>query len=248
MAFRDSLTKALKVTKTPVRFLSNGLLDVDCKEGKYSDLAQKNQLVSPFLQLPAEVRNRIYEFVLSDEKFEISHENQYLIIGKSERKKRAYLALLLVSRQIYAETALLPFSLNTFHANEPHHMIRCTNKFSLAARQSVISIQLTIDIHWHTDRRELGTVFPDDWWVEPNYTPNLPALRVVTIRTVLVACWCDKPYEAIERFLDHLKRAEWELKEKIESAHEGSKAVFERELNFTRPEAPLQLYDEDEDM
>jgi hypothetical protein len=59
---------------------------------------QENQQASPFLQLPAEIRSAIYEYALGDETFKIKSDLQ--VSDKEERKKKAYLALLQVSRQV----------------------------------------------------------------------------------------------------------------------------------------------------
>jgi hypothetical protein len=59
---------------------------------------QENQQASSFLQLPAEIRSAIYEYALGDETFRIVSGSR--ISDKEERKKKEYLALLQVSRQV----------------------------------------------------------------------------------------------------------------------------------------------------
>jgi hypothetical protein len=96
--------------------------------------AQFNQDQSLFFQLPAEVRNNIYGYVLGDTRITITNEpergavtpnscycltepvlhpglTQPSLVGLYHHQA---LPLLLVSRQIYAEACLLPFTLNTF--------------------------------------------------------------------------------------------------------------------------------------
>lgn len=51
-----------------------------------------------------------------------------------ERKEKAYLSLLKVSRQIYVETVTLPFQLNTFHADTPEVLKKWASTLPLAAR------------------------------------------------------------------------------------------------------------------
>ncbi|KAF1832936.1 hypothetical protein BDW02DRAFT_624666, partial [Decorospora gaudefroyi] len=85
---------------------------------------QRNQRDSPLLRLPAELRNKIYRFVLGG-----NHIRPYCetVMGVWEVSfpgwaySRLQLALLEVCRQVYAETKLLPFSLNRF-VGYPEHM------------------------------------------------------------------------------------------------------------------------------
>ncbi|KAF1969829.1 hypothetical protein BU23DRAFT_557247 [Bimuria novae-zelandiae CBS 107.79] len=79
-----------------VRRHPNGLLDVDRKQGKYFQKAQRNQRVSLLLRLPLELRNRIWELTLGGQVFVV--EARSGMAGKDKRKKKAYLALSQVSR------------------------------------------------------------------------------------------------------------------------------------------------------
>jgi len=75
------------------------------------DSAQRNQRESPFLQLPPEIRNRIYEYALSRSHVQ-KHRYHSLWVGLSTTQDP--FALLFVCRQIYAETAVLPYRLTRF--------------------------------------------------------------------------------------------------------------------------------------
>jgi hypothetical protein len=69
---------------------------------------QLNATNSPLLHLPGELRNQIYGYVLGDLKL------KFYLYKASFRKKGNKLELLFTCRQVYAETALLPYTLNTF--------------------------------------------------------------------------------------------------------------------------------------
>ncbi|KAF1840367.1 uncharacterized protein K460DRAFT_437447 [Cucurbitaria berberidis CBS 394.84] len=76
-------------------------------------VSKLNQIASPFLQLSAESRNSIYEHYFQQIKWLIHSE-------EDERHREHTLhvpSLLLVCRQIYTETALLPYSKSLLSAN-----------------------------------------------------------------------------------------------------------------------------------
>ena len=104
----------------------------------------RNSSASPFLRLPPEIRVRIYSLVLGGQQLWISHSGcriRFGTPGKSQLgpssqyfhrwgtfghftaeplssinpfSSTLHLGLLRVCRQIYIETALLPYALNTF--------------------------------------------------------------------------------------------------------------------------------------
>ncbi|KAL6704741.1 hypothetical protein ACN47E_007662 [Coniothyrium glycines] len=90
-----------------VRFHDNGLLNVERKTGKYFKIARQNQKTSPLLRLPPELRNQIFR--------EVFRGRKYVIDDLNPRVESSN-ALLAVCRQIYAETASMPWSAGTFAA------------------------------------------------------------------------------------------------------------------------------------
>jgi hypothetical protein len=80
--------------------------------------ARQNQRDSPLLRLPAELRNQIFRYALGGEtwNFVVRESNRHRVRNCSGFQHA--LALLAVCRQIYAETALLPFSLGSFSFND----------------------------------------------------------------------------------------------------------------------------------
>ncbi|KAI4948626.1 hypothetical protein J4E86_007974 [Alternaria arbusti] len=75
-------------------------------------LTELNSVDSPLLRLPAEIRNMIFTYVFSGEEYLLRrHDYSTLICG--EAVTDINMSLLLVSRQAYSETALLPYKLGT---------------------------------------------------------------------------------------------------------------------------------------
>ncbi|KAF2634664.1 hypothetical protein P280DRAFT_538339 [Massarina eburnea CBS 473.64] len=70
--------------------------------------ARYNQIHSPLLRLPGEIRNEIYKFALGGICFLANP------ISNSYKTPPNFLALTRVCQQTYSETSLLPFTLNTF--------------------------------------------------------------------------------------------------------------------------------------
>ena len=114
-----------------------------------------NSYRSPFLRLPPEIRNRIYELVFGGHRLWIGytpHRHEYTYINKERHqthsggglyhrmyarddksKNRPHwkpgslnLGLLRVCRQIYGEAALLPYTLNRFTFKNDWVRTRCT--------------------------------------------------------------------------------------------------------------------------
>jgi len=79
-----------------------------------------NAANSPLLRLPAELRNLVYGYVFKGNRYELGG---YLFTGKRPEEGNTLiwrkletnaLGLLLASRQLHAETALLPYKLGVF--------------------------------------------------------------------------------------------------------------------------------------
>ncbi|KAF2277408.1 uncharacterized protein EI97DRAFT_290545 [Westerdykella ornata] len=105
-----------------VRRLENGLLDIE-RKGRYPKLFRENAN-SPLLRLPPEIRNMIFRYAVGGMTFDFTAcERPWLqrLRGWKPRVNNPIkncFSLLRVCRQIYSETALLPFSANTFHISE----------------------------------------------------------------------------------------------------------------------------------
>jgi hypothetical protein len=89
------------------------------------DSVERNAQQSPLLRLPAEIRNMIFIFALSDNIIsptlwhadsdpDPEHTSTVSRSVTGNRPPLHRFSLLRVSRQIYAETAILPYHLSTF--------------------------------------------------------------------------------------------------------------------------------------
>ncbi|KAF2013419.1 hypothetical protein BU24DRAFT_331283, partial [Aaosphaeria arxii CBS 175.79] len=68
-----------------------------------------NQKQSPFLRLPAELRNQIYEYYFEEGSVYLDDSEIYYADSSSFRAFN-YIGLILVCRQIHADTALFPYT------------------------------------------------------------------------------------------------------------------------------------------
>ena len=122
------------------------------------------------LRLPPELRHLIFRHVIGGKTFEVRYEpepDRSLIrkrlsfkvpkrkfIAKNITVAKNTLALLVVCRQVYAETALLPFSSNTFSASRPDKLKMWIKMFPPAVSEAITSIHLAACIklsppeHW----------------------------------------------------------------------------------------------------
>jgi hypothetical protein len=153
----------------------------------------KNDLNSPFLRLPAEMRNRIYIYVLASKqpltftcsKPHFRYESPWNNVGQftnvkciMSRRTRLNLALLSVCRRIYFEVSLLQFILNT---------VRCISLQVLAQLPSLLSAEQRSVIrvlHLVTvigQRRKLNKlVDPHDAW-NATFEALLPGVREIVV-------------------------------------------------------------------
>ena len=122
---------------------------------------QRNTEQSPLLRLPAEIRNLIFHYVLGGQKVAIHspsyyrpHESEckgesdfaisefkdpYIILERSRSVRPV--DLLKTCRQIYAETVLLPFALNTFSYSSEIEVLDIKNKIFEAQRHAITAVQ-----------------------------------------------------------------------------------------------------------
>jgi hypothetical protein len=126
---------------------------------------------SPLLKLLAELRNKLYTYVLGREIFEIYCWRQYTPFSFATRivqKQKNFLALLAVCHQLYAETRLLPFILNAFHFKSQDASQPWLKKSSIDQEQAIREVHIVTRMARHMVEGEgwfskpLSTVFPVD--------------------------------------------------------------------------------------
>jgi hypothetical protein len=81
--------------------------------------ARQNQRDSQLLRLPAELRNQTFRYALGGKTWSFVVREPYRQWAYNCSAFTMALALLAICRQIYTETALLPFSLGSFSFNDP---------------------------------------------------------------------------------------------------------------------------------
>ncbi|KAF2253367.1 hypothetical protein BU26DRAFT_400386, partial [Trematosphaeria pertusa] len=114
-----TLSDGVKKPKRGYKKFRNGQLNVTPK-GKYIDIILEN-VKSPLLRLPGKIRNAIWEYVVGGTTFDMHVKYRYkgryawrIPDAKAANTTKNQLSLLRVCRQIYAETAILPFKVNVF--------------------------------------------------------------------------------------------------------------------------------------
>ncbi|KAF2253363.1 hypothetical protein BU26DRAFT_399624, partial [Trematosphaeria pertusa] len=101
-----------------------------------------NQRESPLLRLPAELRNKIYSYVLGGRLWELKDT---LTAGSREKNS---MSLLRVCRQINAETASLPFELGTFSFESLSALMQWSQRMPPKQRDAVRSVRTAHCSSW----------------------------------------------------------------------------------------------------
>ncbi|KAF2118338.1 hypothetical protein BDV96DRAFT_382848 [Lophiotrema nucula] len=142
------------------RVLDNGMLDPRPR-GECVEIMQRNVEESFLLRLPAEIRNHIFQYVLGGQKVAIHSPSYYRPHGTEEKGdsdfaisqfKDPYIVLerarsirpvevLVTCRQIYSETVLLPFALNTFSFTSEMEVLDIKHKVFEAQLHAVTAVQ-----------------------------------------------------------------------------------------------------------
>ncbi|KAG9188226.1 hypothetical protein G6011_02149 [Alternaria panax] len=131
-----------------VRFHENGLLNVEPKTGN----ARRNQRDSPLLRLPPELRYMIFEHALGGKTYEIRYDRKSVMAKNTAVSKHA-LALLSVCRQVFAETALLPFSSNKFSVLHPLIFNVWIESLCPVFAEVITSVRINLVPLGYTDKR-----------------------------------------------------------------------------------------------
>ncbi|KAH3968827.1 hypothetical protein HBI81_129500 [Parastagonospora nodorum] len=157
-------------SKPCLRRLENGLIDVT-PTGDYIAITERNSTESPLLRLPAEIRNIIFEYVVSGHTIRMISE-----WGKScwPIAKRRRFSLARVSRQTYNETALLTYTGNTLLFMYPDGIEILTTPSSSLNRMLIRNIGVIGS----------GTGIWPEPWVIPLLNTYFPYLTKMDIQPV----------------------------------------------------------------
>jgi hypothetical protein len=113
----------------------------------------KNNQDSPLLRLPPELRDRIWGFAIGAHVLRVVYTNSpanktVVKIQPPFKENRNTLALLRTCRQIYSETALLPYKSSTYSCDlwQPlSHGLRHMKRFQ---RAQIEDLQVELDLPW----------------------------------------------------------------------------------------------------
>ncbi|OSS49745.1 hypothetical protein B5807_05819 [Epicoccum nigrum] len=116
-------------------------------EDEKETITCRNQEESPLLRLPAELRTKIYEFAIGGyviELFESKKKPCYNVLSQADGHYTAFAKPTVLSeicRQLYKETAFLPYSLNTFHGHL-RRIHRFLKSLTMAQRKQIKSLEI----------------------------------------------------------------------------------------------------------
>ncbi|KAI4701703.1 hypothetical protein J4E81_003443 [Alternaria sp. BMP 2799] len=126
--------------------------------GSLDRLTELNSVDSPLLHLPPEIRDMIFTYVFSGEEYLFRKDEvlgDALLLSSGRSFTELNMSLLLVSRQAHAETALLPYKLNTicFHF-EPTYLVEKLWVSYIATfleKRSLQQIEAIVDLQTYMD-------------------------------------------------------------------------------------------------
>jgi hypothetical protein len=141
----------------------------------------QNRQSSPLLRLPPELRNQIYEYVLGGEIYYLLDSSGRMILIKNRyngarRPQKHCFALLETCRQLHAETASLPSSLNTF-ASSSLTIANFFSKLTTAQQEAVKGVRLYLQ--WYLKLEWSETLGGD---IDFAFLGGLGGLRIVDVR------------------------------------------------------------------
>lgn len=183
------------------------------------DSAKRNSETSPLLRLPREIRDKIWEEVLANrilKPFYFGRKKRpdhYCTVSGSKMN----LGLLLTCRQVYSETALLPFEGNIFAFQGITLALNDVRKIKKVYRGYIRHIQICIDHHRSqrqqvADLRKIGSMFPGlssirieyEWYTEMYKNEDL-YVRYMQIQLDMAAKqFSQLPIQAVSSSYPHL--------------------------------------------
>ncbi|KAF1932006.1 uncharacterized protein M421DRAFT_416734 [Didymella exigua CBS 183.55] len=124
-----------------LRLLPDGLLDATPRTEHCVSISIRNSRESPLLRLPAELRIKIWAYLLAYRHVLKQFPSRWRP-GSGSSASTIRLDILRVCRQTYTETALLPFTLNSFTFITPCDMKATIDCSRLGHRNAIRKIAL----------------------------------------------------------------------------------------------------------
>jgi hypothetical protein len=136
---------------------------------------------TPLLRLPAEIRNRIWQFALGGKVYRQQHvtgNRRGKLMPQPCERGNAFL-LLRTCRQIYAETGVLPFTINTFSITSYWSLVHMFKPFRKYQCSQIEQIHI-----------EMSNSGLEEWWKawmkrqfdDVDLSGRLPGLRRIYFR------------------------------------------------------------------
>ncbi|CAN9441274.1 unnamed protein product [Alternaria alternata] len=126
-------------------------------------ISQRNHRRCPLLRLPAELRNKIYEYVFLSHPvrpFREHREWPYWAYPRSQ------LNLLETCRQIYFEAKLFPFALNVFVGYAEHVIELLLTTFTASQTNTISTVRLYVDAFGVYRDGKLPEIGLNAWFIE----------------------------------------------------------------------------------
>jgi hypothetical protein len=142
------------------------------------DRVNNNQGQSTLLHLPAESRNQIFKYAFEDKVWEIISKIRFG--GIVMKKEKNGLGLLGVCRQIYTETASIPYATSTFKFKYPPYLVFYPETYSLpVGSRSLQYILATVPMSGKTTISSSGRAM--------HFLPTFPRTEDCPCRLFLLA-------------------------------------------------------------
>ncbi|KAF1997459.1 hypothetical protein P154DRAFT_578880 [Amniculicola lignicola CBS 123094] len=127
------------ISQCGVRTFANGMLNA-APFGLLTAIYERNQIKSPLLRLPPELRNRIFKLAIGDSVVVMNPTWSRILHGFPSMDVMTLPALPRVCRQLYSETNMLPFATYEFRYSYGYHEeVHPGHKAFLPFQKSAIS-------------------------------------------------------------------------------------------------------------
>jgi hypothetical protein len=154
---------------------------------------------SALLSLPPEIRNRIWAYALGGHDFRQVYNPRLRYVFRPKPHERSNLfTILRVCRQIYAETALLPYNVNVFSVHDllgddALQVGKSANRLKKYQLSQIAELKITLT--------SSGVMFPYSWTscsLNPSKFMDLTGLRRIKIQIFTCDEWKASSFSQVE--------------------------------------------------
>ncbi|KAJ4382938.1 hypothetical protein N0V86_002165 [Didymella sp. IMI 355093] len=175
---------------------------------------------SPFLRLPAEIRNMVYAYALGGNTWSIKTHTASTAQVRADNGTKNTLALLRVNRQIQAEARLCPYLYNTFAGVHNGYLHAWVKLLPCAERTCIRAIKHYQRGYVVRDLKGQGLTINPAFWMDMPQIANwgLDGLERIEVEVALQKWRWDSDKEGIKRVVDE---ALVKLRTLVEAKHPG---------------------------